>query len=249
LGLEPFNTYLKLSSTRDLTIGQRLNLQANNNYRLSINVRPQATEGVIGLSVCRRNILQTTTWNPTCVYFQKTVARGNGEWQTLVWPFNMGQNGDDGRIGRLPLILRVSNGLPQNEPMVMQNKPIDCDNIILLDEQGRNLLINGDFESHLDRWFVYTDIYHLPLHMKNLWVAAYFDQGLLGLIALCSLGLYTIVLGARLVKQDNDFVLTLLVSLLGFFAVGLVGTLLDVPRVSFIFYLLVFVLLSQTSML
>lgn len=249
LGLEPFNTYLKLSSTRDLTIGQRLNLQANKNYRLSINVRPQAKEGAIGLSVCRRNILQTMTWNPTCVYFEKAVTRDNGEWQTLVWSFNMGQNGDDGRIGKLPLILRVSNGLPQNEPMVMQNKPIDCDNIILLDEQGNNLLINGDFESNLDRWFVYTDIYHLPLHMKNLWITAYFDQGFLGLTALCGLGLYVFVSAARLVKQGNNFVLTLLASLLGFFAVGLIGTLLDVPRVSFMFYLLVFALLSQTSML
>jgi hypothetical protein len=242
---EPLNTYLRLGATMDLTLGQRISLGAGQNYSLSIDVKAPAHQSKLGISICRRYILHPTLWNPTCLYYEKAIERRSGKWQTLRWNFNIGNIGDNFQIGRRPLVIRISNGLPHNEVASSVYRPIDCDNIALWNPQGDNLLINGDFGAGLDRWYLYTDFYHLPLHIKNLWATVYFEQGLFGLAAFGSLALYTIILGVRLSRRGDSFATILLASLLGFFSVGLIGTLLDVPRVSFLFFLLQFVLLAQ----
>jgi len=246
LAIEPFNTFLKLSESLDLTLGQRIHLEANQKYTLSVDVRAQAKQGAFGASICRRNILYPTTWNPTCIYYEQPVPAGTKEWQKLMWTFNVGDLGDGGKIGRHPLILRISNGLTQNQYLAKGiDKAIDVDNIKLQNQLGEDVLANGDFQHKLDRWYIYTDLYHLPLHIKNLWVTAFFEQGLFGLLAFGSLGFYTLYVGVKLASRGDHFANTLLASLLGFFMVGLIGTLLDVPRVSFLFFLLQFALLTQ----
>ncbi|MEQ1531335.1 MAG: hypothetical protein ABL925_18615, partial [Methylococcales bacterium] len=237
---DPFNTYLKLTATMDFTLGQRVNLDANQDYTLLIDVKTTEPNGLLGISICRRNILFPTLWNPTCLNYEKSIDKGDGKWQTLTWKFNIGDIGDGFQIARKPLILRISNGLPRDEKDLTGNRFIDCDNIKLLNRQGENLLSNSDFEAELDRWYMYTDFYHLPLHIKNLWVTAYFEQGLFGLIAFAGLSLYTLSTGIRLTSRGDTFAMTVLASLLGFFSVGLIGTLLDVPRVTFLFFLLQF---------
>jgi hypothetical protein len=246
LATEPFKTFLKLSESLDLTLGQRIHLEANQKYTLSVDVRAQAKQGAFGASICRRNILYPTTWNPTCIYYEQPVPAGTKEWQKLMWTFNVGDLGDGGKIGRHPLILRISNGLTQNQYLARGiDKAIDVDNIKLQNQLGEDVLVNGNFEHELDRWYIYTDLYHLPLHIKNLWVTAFFEQGLFGLLAFGSLGFYTLYVGVKLASRGDHFANTLLASLLGFFMVGLIGTLLDVPRVSFLFFLLQFALLAQ----
>ncbi len=246
LATEPFKTFLKLSETMDLTVGQRIHLDANQKYTLTVDVKAQAKQGMFGASICRRNILYPTLWNPTCIYYEQPVPAGTKEWQKLMWTFNVGDLGDGGKIGRHPLVLRISNGLPQNQyPAKGIDKTIDVDNIKLQNQLGEEVLANGDFEHELDRWYVYTDIYHLPLHIKNFWVTAFFEQGLSGLLAFASLGIYTLYVGIKLASRGDHFANTLLASLFGFFMVGLIGTLLDVPRVSFLFFLIQFVLLTQ----
>lgn len=242
---DALNTNLKLSTTMDLTLGQRVNLEAGQNYTLSVDVRTPVKQGMFGLSICRRNILYPTLWNPNCIYYEKTVENQNGQWQTLTWQFNIGNLGDGFQAGRRPLILRISNGLPQNVTPKPGDHSIECDNIKLLDNHGEDLISNGNFESELDRWYIYTDFYHLPMHIKNLWVTAYFEQGLFGLLAFAALSLYSLMVGVCLVLRGDNFATTVVASLLGFFSVGLIGTLLDVPRVSFLFFLLQFILLAQ----
>jgi hypothetical protein len=73
----------------------------------------------------------------------------------------------------------------------------------------------------------------------------YFEQGILGLMAFSALSGYALMTGIRLARRGDVFALTLLSSLMGFFSVGLIGTLYDVPRVCFLFFLLLFALLAQ----
>ena len=239
---EGVNTYLSLSNSMDLIMGQRVKLPAGQPYTLSLDARTQAKKAVLSISICRQNIIQLTYGQ--CVGFEKAVT--SAPWQRLVWTFDIGQLGDDQRWGRRPLVLRINHFLynPQGE----NNLPVDfvdIDNIALMDRYGEEYLVNGDFQDGLDNWFPSTDYYHLPLHIKNLWVNVFFEQGLLGLAAFCALGCYAIACGVRQARRGDVFGLTLLSSLMGFFAVGLIGTLYDVPRVIFLFFLLLFTLLLQ----
>jgi hypothetical protein len=239
---DEINTYLRLSNSMDYAMGQRLGLEADQTYRLSLDTKVNANIGSLTMSVCRRNIIQP--WDTECITASKPV--NDKKWQHLVWEFNIGQLGDGVSFGRRPLILRFTNFLynPQSDT----NLPLDfldIDNIKLTDRYGENIVINGHFESGLDNWFPSSDHYHLPLHIKNLWVNVYFEQGLLGIFALLALSLYTLTSAIQLARRGDLFALSLLASLIGFFTVGLIGTLYDVPRVIFLFFLLMFIMLTQ----
>jgi hypothetical protein len=236
------NTYLKLSNSMDLAIGQRLGLEAGEPYTLSLDARTLAASGSVDLSLCRRHILSPS--GDACIEGRKIIKQG--PWQHIDWQFNIGQLGDGLQLGRRPLVMRITHFhfMPEGE----NNLPldfIDIDNIRLKDRYGEDHVINGNFQAGLDNWFPYSDHYHLPLHIKNLWVDVYFEQGALGLIAFAGLNLLVLVCGFRLAKQGDLFALTLFSSLLGLLSVGVVGTLYDVPRVIFFFFLLQFVLLAQ----
>ena len=239
---EGANTYLKLSNSMDLAMGQRVKLDAGEPYTLSLDVRSAVDKAPVEISICRRHIISPTDYE--CVATSRTIAAGG--WQHLVWTFNIGALGDGAKLGRRLLLLRVSHFY--YKPQGANNLPldyIDIDNIELLDRYGEDRLANGNFQAGLDRWYSYSDHYHLPLHIKNLWIDVYFEQGLLGLAAFCALGLYVLARGARLGWRGDLFALTLLSSLAGFFSAGLAGTLYDVPRVMFLFFLLQFALLAQ----
>jgi hypothetical protein len=115
----------------------------------------------------------------------------------------------------------------------------DIDNVSVVDAHGVELIDNGSFVDGLTRWFFTSDKYHLPWHMKNLALAVLFDQGLLGLIALGSLIAASVALLVRTSRRGNALAPALLAALAGFLLVGLFDSLLDVPRVAFLFYFLV----------
>jgi hypothetical protein len=236
------NTYLQLSNSMDLAMGQHVSLEAGEPYTLSLDARTLAPKAALEISVCRRHII--VPWDSECVSATKSIAPD--QWRRLDWAFNIGAVGDGLRLGRRPLVLRVTHFY--YNPQSGNNLPldfVDIDNLKLVGRDGVDRLANGNFEAGLDRWYPSSDHYHLPLHIKNLWVNVYFEQGLLGLLAFGALGFYVLACGARLARGGDLFALTLLSSLLGAFSVGLVGTLYDVPRVVFLFFLLQFALLAQ----
>ncbi len=236
------NTYLRLSNSMDLAMGQRINLEANQTYKLSLDYKTKANIGTLDISICRRNII--VPWDSDCISTSRALQAG--QWQHLEWEFNMGQIGDGVRFGRRPLVLRLTHFYykPQGDYNLPLNF-IDLDKIQLMDGYGWDYLTNGLFDNGLDNWFPTSDHAHLPLHIKNLWVNIYFEQGLLGITAFLALSLSAVSSGIRLSRQGDIFALALVSSLMGFFSVGLIGTLYDVPRVCFLFFLIVFTLLAQ----
>lgn len=238
------NTYLRLSNTMDLALGQRVNLEANQPYKLTLDVRTKSEIGSLTISLCRRNII--APWDSDCV--STSLNAKAGQWQHLNWEFNIGQTGDGVRLLRHPLVLRLTHFFYNQLGGV--NLPlnfIDIDNVKLLDQFGENRIINGNFEDGMDNWFPTSDHAHLPLHIKNLFVNIYFEQGLLGIMAFFALCLYSLNSAIHQSQQGDIFVLTLLSSMMGFFSVGLIGTLYDVPRVIFLFFLLMLTSLVQEA--
>jgi hypothetical protein len=140
-----------------------------------------------------------------------------------------------------PLVITIANRRDYD----LLSKPqtlLDFDNLSLRRlGADTELLRNGDFERGIDHWFGYYDFNHLPWHIKNLWVHIYFELGIAGLIAFLVL-LVTAVGGLLRPLPDSRnqraFSIAVLLALVGFLAVGTFGTLLDAPRVAFLFYLL-----------
>jgi O-antigen ligase len=90
-------------------------------------------------------------------------------------------------------------------------------------------------------WFTTSDRFHLPWHIKNLVLNILFDQGAVGLLLFVMLTagtLYRLIAGAARAHPLAPFIAA---ALAGFLLVGLFDSLVDVPRLAFLFYLLTFV--------
>ncbi len=120
---------------------------------------------------------------------------------------------------------------------------VDLRSVALVDGSGKELLENGDFTDGMAHWFFSSDRLHLPWHMKNMFLNVLFDQGVLGLclFALLLLAAFWRVTFGR--ARRAPLAPALAAGLTGFIVVGLFDSLLDVPRVALLFYLLLMVAL------
>jgi len=124
---------------------------------------------------------------------------------------------------------------------------VDVREVALIGPDGSNGLVNGDFGRGMARWIPISEKYHLPWHIKNLVLDLIFDQGIVGLtlfgfLLLAALG--RIVFGDA---RGHPLAPFLAAGLTGFMIVGAFDSLLDVPRVAFLFYILILVSLILPS--
>jgi len=239
---EDNNQFLTLRGGPDLRYGQRVALDANKKYTLAFDARTHDIALDLRVRICRRNIIQPYDWNPECVKFDPDVRNKVGEWHHYTWDFNMGNLGNGVRLGRKPLMLELSN-LRVYKYKLIPPTLVDLDNITIKDSDGNEYLRNGDFERGSLAWYPYFDFSHLPWHTKNFWVGLFFGQGFLGVLGMLVLMLAALQNGIRRLRDHEVFAPYLISSLAGFLAVGLFGTLVDVPRIMTLFYIILFSLL------
>jgi hypothetical protein len=113
------------------------------------------------------------------------------------------------------------------------------DNVRLLDESGHDLIANGDFSKDGARWSFSVDEL-LPWHILNVWVQVLFEQGWVGALALAVAVLVALRRLAAGMWRGDIFSATLLAALGGFLLIGLTESLFDGPRVTTLFFLLLF---------
>jgi hypothetical protein len=115
---------------------------------------------------------------------------------------------------------------------------LDIDDVALIGPDGSNILRNGTFADGMARWIPVSEKFHLPWHIKNLALNLLFDQGIFGLAlfaCLLAAALWRLAFGTA---RDHPLAPPLAAALVGFVVVGAFDSLLDVPRVAFLFYIL-----------
>ena len=115
---------------------------------------------------------------------------------------------------------------------------VELDNLSLQNASGAEQLQNGEFTQQLAHWFPVAKNQFLPWHIDNLYLETLIDHGLSGLIAFIMLlgyALWNLCLGpaSRLATAP-----VLAASLSGALTIGLVSSVMDVPRVAFLLLLL-----------
>ena len=111
------------------------------------------------------------------------------------------------------------------------------DNLTLRDGVGTDLLNNGNLADGLAHWFSSSDSHHMPWHIKSLFFNTLFDQGLIGLTVLSLLVLVAIFRLTVGSARNHPLAAAILGSLIGFLVVGAFDSLIDVPRLASLFYL------------
>lgn len=237
------NRYLRLSSPgysagygELLRVLQRITVQANTTYVLALDARRTGPMPVLQLRLCQRQLL----YAQNCIAAALRLRPGYGVWQHYAMPI------DSAWLGAGSWLLRAPVQLELAASGTAISSAIDVDNISLRGADGVERISNGQFTQANDAWFFSSDHHHLPWHIKNLLLQLYIEGGLCSVLAM--LGLLVLACG-RLLRQaaTGHTHAAALAAILSFLVVGLFDSLLDVPRIALLFYLLLLGTLLQPA--
>jgi hypothetical protein len=233
------SSYLVLASGKQgpdggdmLRVSQRLSAPEGS-VTVEFNVRAEAAVP-LHFEVCEKHLL----YSVRCISADAAVVARPGQWQAL----SVTLKGEplSGGAWYAPRLIVFSLGI--DSPSAVR---ADLDNLALRDAHGSNLLANGDFSQGLARWFFTSDHSHLPWHVKNLFLHVLFEQGAVSVVLLSVLiagALWRLIAGNA---RNLALAPATAAALIGFVLVGTFDSLVDVPRVAFLFYVL---LLSGVAM-
>ena len=233
IATENGNNYLRLRGGDSLFVGQYLSIKPYAPYRLVMDARSETDEVTLSTSLCEKSLQYSLRCSSVATPLHKQG------WEHVEQIINSNAVGEyvAGGLLQRPIQLTFYNGNGLG-------KLVDVDNVQLLDETGTNVLVNGDFKKGSDFWFFATEK-HNPWHIFNFWIHLLFDLGWLGSIAFSLLfakALYTLC--RRLLRADI-FACVLLSSFSGFMVVGFVDSPFDAPRLTLLFFLLLFIALMR----
>lgn len=219
-----------------LRLLQQVALRPDMQYLLDIDIRRPDEHSALHIALCERVLL----YPQSCVEIPLGTLTSGPYWQHHTLRLNSVGLGGGVWLQRLPVQIEIA--------VMGKNTSIDIDNISLREEiSGANMIRNGSFSDANDYWFFSSDRYHLPWHAKNLFLNLYFELGWFGVLSFGVLLLYTM---AHLMAQTGHVghhAAAYFAALTGFHAVGLFDSLLDVPRLALLFFMMLLVALMLPS--
>jgi hypothetical protein len=225
---------LRLSAGYAYFVDQVVDVRPNEPLQLRLRVRtvapdpPTATTQApgkppgIGASVCQKWIIASFDCGRGLTSFQPD-ADG---WWTMTSAIQAPPEGP----GRLPRPVRLSL---HNADRIA----IEVAAVSLRDGAGRSVVENGDFAAGFDRW-TFTSDDHLAWHAKSMLVGTYVELGLLGVAAMLALLLSGAGKAATMAARGWTEAAPMVAALAAFAIIGLIDTLVDVPRFLLLFLLL-----------
>lgn len=205
-----------------LRLSQRIEAPGPGRWTFSADVRTAARVG-LHAEVCEKQLI----YNGSCRFGAVEVEPLPG-WQRV--SIALDGSALDGGSWYAPQFPAFATGV------LTRGGRLEIDNLSLVGPDGREHLANGGFDGGLARWFITSDHHHMPWHEKNQALFLLLAQGGLGLglFVLLAVGAFgRTVAGA---VSAHPLAPALAAALLGFLGVGLIDSLLDAPRVAFLFW-------------
>ncbi|MCC7596225.1 hypothetical protein IGS61_01915 [Janthinobacterium sp. FW305-129] len=234
------NTYVRLASPgysagygELLRLLQRLPVQPATRYTLALDARRAGPMPVLLVRLCQRQLL----YAQACVNIPLRLhapppGTPAGAWQHHEVPF------DSAWLGAGAWLLRPPVQLELAASGTADSSVLEVDNLSLRAPGGEELIANGRFRQANNYWFFSSDHHHLPWHIKSMALHLLVETGWCGALSLLAL---LSVAGLRLLRQaarGDPGALACAAALLGFLVVGLFDSLLDVPRIALLCYLM-----------
>jgi hypothetical protein len=234
---EGSNRYLRLQAAEYMLgygemvrLLQRIPIRPHTRYLFRADIRHAHASAIIHVNICERLLL----YQQNCIHVPLSLDKPDTLWHHYESALVSGPLGSAAWPLRAPVQLELA--------VEDRQSTLDIDNLSLLDmDNNIELLHNGSFTEGNNYWFFSSDRYHFPWHIKSLFLNLYFELGLVGLVSFAGLLLSVL---ASLLKQaalssDRQAVIYL-ASLAGFLVVGLFDSLLDVPRLGLLFFLVLY---------
>ena len=199
---------------------------------VELKLRAEQDAG-IHVEICRKHLLYD---GGGCLLKSVQVKAKGGAWQIVRLELQ-GRDFDRGdwyAPGLIAFSMAVN----------VSGRAIEIEEVRATAADGRAVLRNGDFAEGMSHWFFSSDRHHMPWHMKSMPLHLLFEQGWVGLALFAVLWLGAMWRVSAGAARDHELAPACAAALLGFAVVGLFDSLLDAPRVAFVYWLLLWVALS-----
>ena len=216
------DAYLRLLGSGSLFVGQRLLGIPPGRYHLRLRMRSAGAEPArLLVSLQPRHLLELQNFQPQTQDWRFAAESGR-DWQEVSREIDLDTAAAPPWSDARYTVFALSSAAGRQAA-------IDVTDLSLRDQAGDEWLANGDFVQGGDHWFAYNDFEHLDWHLKNFYVALYFELGALGLLAFALLALTALVRARGEARRGRLFSAAVAAALVGFLVLGMTGTLLDVP--------------------
>jgi hypothetical protein len=214
-------------------LAQRVPADPGERYRVSLRVRV-AQPVDLYLQLCERHLLYNGRCQDAFVQLEPQGPQGLVEqaWQQIAVPLEGPRFKGAPWYTKRPGLFSVS--------VLSAGAQAEFESIRLAGRNGQGMLANPDFAQNLAHWLPAARAYFLPWHIDNLLLEVLVERGVLGLLlwaALVGTALWALVLGRA---RHHPLAPYLAASLCGILLVGLVSSVMDVPRVAFLLFWLLF---------
>lgn len=118
---------------------------------------------------------------------------------------------------------------------------VRLDAVELINPAGLQIAKNSTFHSGSRYWVIIADKNYLPWHLDSLFLELLIERGLFGLGVLAAVAVWALLLAARGIKRQNPVALIVFVSIAAVIFIGSVVSLIEIPRVSIMLWLLLVV--------
>jgi hypothetical protein len=232
-----------------MSLTQRVDFSRQAAYVVNLKARAAADTDV-RLKVCEKHLI----YEGSCHYrFFKLRPLGQAKWQQLSIPLRGRSTAASATgIGTLPRfgVFSIS--------VINEGGALEVQKVELMGPGGRDLLENGDFSHGLARWFASAQGYYLPWHIDNVYIELLIERGVIGLILMGVLVIFVLKklayarvssaagAAAQPTSMEEMPLRYLWASLVGAALIGLLSSWMDVPRIAFLVYLLLFFSIQMT---
>ena len=220
-------TQKSLAGSFELT--QRVSQVEPGQYRVRLDVRVWQ-KAVLELYVCERHLLYDRVCQSAYVKLLPLLIDGQAVWQPLMVSLQGPTTSFGTGLARRLTMFSVG--------LLGPGTRVDLDNIQLFGLNGVAVLKNGDFSNGLAHWFGAAQSYFLPWHLDNLYLELWVERGVLGLLLFLLPVIYVLRHLIWGVASRAPVSAYLAAALTGALLIGLVSSIMDVPRVAFLLYLL-----------
>jgi hypothetical protein len=222
-------SYLALSGPRYPTssgdlfrVSQRVVVRPGR-YTIAVDARAKH-EARLHLEICEKHLL----YSEHCAISEVPVTASSQPWQHIAVTLDTTRFVKGPWYAAKPAFFSLA--------VETSAQVIDVGRVSVVDVDGRDVIANGNFADGMTHWFFTSDRYHLPWHIKNLALDVLFDQGAIGLALFALLVIaaaWRVAFGAA---AGNPLSPWLAAGMAGFVVVGMFDSLVDVPRLAFLFY-------------
>jgi hypothetical protein len=204
---------------------QRVSVRSSGAYRATLKLRT-ATSLDLSVDLCEQHLL----YSRQCQGVLIAIEPQDGGWQSITASLS-GPDLDPGdwyarRLGTLSVSVRRAGAM------------VEFATISVTAPDGAELLDNGDFAAELAHWFPTAESHYLPWHIDNLYLELLVEHGLAGLAIFLLLLTCAFSNLFSLARAGLSIAPVLAAALTGALLVGSVSSILDVPRISFLLFLI-----------